>query len=150
MSVSFLLFIIFIFLTATIHALLEIQIEGPHGWAAKLPTFRFTNWWTKKFTEVGYITGFHTFTLIFVLVFAHFPLFFVEQWSLANEALVLSFTFFHFVLEDFLWFVYNPHFGIRRFSRAYIWWHKRWFLGLPLGYWMGAICGVALYLFATQ
>ena len=40
------------------------------------------------------------------------------------------------VVEDFLWFVLNPHFGWSKFNKNSIWWHKRWFLGLPLDYWL--------------
>ncbi|MFA5031245.1 MAG: hypothetical protein WC495_06710 [Patescibacteria group bacterium] len=150
MDISFIAFVIFIFFSSTVHALLEIQIEGQNGWAGKLPTRIFKNWWTRHFTEVGHITGFHIFTVLFVLVFAHFPVLFVEQWTMYHEAFVLSFVFLHFVLEDFLWFVYNPAFGIKKFSRAHIWWHTHWFLGLPASYWAGVICGIALYFFAQS
>lgn len=150
MSVSFFIFIIFVFFTACTHALLEIQIEGPHGWAAKLPTRRYTNWWTKHFTEVGHVTAFHILTVLLITLLAHFPMFFVEHWSTELEAFALSFVFFHFVIEDFLWFLLNPSFGIRKFSRKYIWWHARWFLGVPVGYWFGSVCGAILYIFAVS
>ena len=31
------LFVFFVLLTSLLFALIEIQIEGPHGWATKLP-----------------------------------------------------------------------------------------------------------------
>lgn len=148
MEISFIVFVIFILVSATVHALLEIQIEGSHGWAAKLPTWIFQNSWTKRFTEVGHITGFHIFTVLLVFVFAHFSVFFVEQWTIYHEAFVLSFIVLHFVLEDFLWFLYNPSFGIRKFSRSHIWWHTHWLFGVPVSYWIGSIAGIALYIFS--
>ena len=33
-------FLLFVFVAALIFAKLEIEIEGPHGWAEKLPTWR--------------------------------------------------------------------------------------------------------------
>jgi len=36
---------------------------------------------------------------------------------------------------DFLWFVINPHYGIKKFRPNCIAWHKRWLLGVPLDYW---------------
>lgn len=150
MEISFIVFVIFILASATVHALLEIQIEGPNGWAAKLPTRIFRNLWTKRFTEVGHITGFHIYTVLLVLVFVHFPVFFVEQWTIYHEAFALSFVVLHFVLEDFLWFVYNPSFGIRKFSRAHIWWHTHWLIGLPVSYWTGSIAGIVLFVFSQS
>ena len=35
-----LLFVLFILIAAFVFAKLEIEVEGPHGWAEKLPTWR--------------------------------------------------------------------------------------------------------------
>ncbi|MCU0605802.1 MAG: hypothetical protein MUC33_24470 [Desulfobacterales bacterium] len=40
-------FIGFLTLAAWLFALLEIQIEGRHGWAQNLPTWRIENKWTR-------------------------------------------------------------------------------------------------------
>ena len=41
------LFFSFLFVLAALFALAEIQIEGPQGWAANLPTWRVKNRWTR-------------------------------------------------------------------------------------------------------
>ena len=40
------------------------------------------------------------------------------------------------IVEDLFWFVFNPHYGWRKFTRGNVWWHKRWLFGLPLDYWL--------------
>lgn len=135
---------IFLFLSASLHAKLEIEIEGRHGWAEKLPTRHFRFALMRYFSEHGYVTGFHLYTILFVFTLMHFPVFFVEQWSLNMELFVLGFFLLHVTLEDFLWFMYNPAFGLKRFSPKYIWWHKHWFLGVPISYWLGVPVGLLL------
>jgi hypothetical protein len=40
------------------------------------------------------------------------------------------------VSEDFLWFVLNPAFGLRRFAKTHAGWHRHWWLGAPIEYWI--------------
>jgi hypothetical protein len=47
---------------------------------------------------------------------------------------------------DFLWFVLNPHFGMRRFSAAHIPWFRIWFLGLPADYYNGLLLSLLCWL----
>jgi hypothetical protein len=49
------------------------------------------------------------------------------------------------VIEDFLWFALNPHYGLRKFRREHIWWHKRWLLGVPVDYWIMSASAVLLF-----
>jgi hypothetical protein len=65
----------------------------------------------------------------------HLPLFVAGTLSAGLEARVLGCLMWFWVAEDFLWFVMNPAFGVRKFRPAFIPWHKRWFLGLPVDYW---------------
>lgn len=125
-----LLFLFIIFASLTLAAL-EIQIEGKFGWAAHLPTFRL-----KKKMRGKPITGYHLFIILFTLIIFHFPLFFAS-WSLKKECLVLGIYIFMWTLEDFLWFVLNPHYGLHKFNKNNkdIWWHQSWFVGLPTFYW---------------
>lgn len=136
MVTSWIFFILFVGLTATVHALLEIQIEGAKGWAEKLPTKHFSSEIIKRFTEVGYITGFHIATGALIVAFAHFPVLFVQHWTWMNELTVIAFILLHFTVEDFLWFVYNPVYGLQKFNKQYIWWHKHWLFYLPASYWV--------------
>jgi hypothetical protein len=49
------------------------------------------------------------------------------------------------VVEDFLWFVVNPAFGLRRFRPRHIAWHKRWAFGAPVDYWIFGAISVLLF-----
>jgi hypothetical protein len=39
------------------------------------------------------------------------------------------------LIEDFLWFVFNPHYGIKKFRKGQIWWHTNWLGPMPVLYW---------------
>jgi hypothetical protein len=129
-------------------ALFEIQIEGPHGWAEKLPTWRLDKPWIRKLTNGKPITGYHVYLNIVILAFIHYPVVWSE-WTWVAELRILSQYMIIAVYWDFLWFVANPHFGLRRFKRANIWWHHKWALGImPLDYVMGTVVSAALWLAA--
>lgn len=128
-------------------ALLEVHIEGAHGWAEKLPTWRFDRPWLRKLTNGKPITGYHVYINFVILGFLHYPLI-LSQWTFVGELRVLSQYLLVAVWWDFLWFVLNPHFGIRRFKQANIWWHKQWIAGMPMDYPMGTICSAALWFYA--
>ena len=62
----------YFFFIAFILAHLEIQIEGPHGWAEKLPTWRWDGpgvrrWFGKP------VTGYHLCLVTCILLFLHVP-----------------------------------------------------------------------------
>lgn len=128
-------------------ALLEVHIEGPHGWAVKLPTWRIDRPWIRKLTNGKPITGYHVYVNLVILGFLHYPLI-LSKWTFVGELQILSQYLLVAVWWDFLWFVTNPHFGVRRFKSANIWWHKQWILGVPMDYPMGMISSAALWLFA--
>ena len=48
------------------------------------------------------------------------------------------------IIEDFLWFILNPAFGINNFSPDKVLWHKHWFLGIPADYWNFTIVAAIL------
>lgn len=151
MTINPCLFIIFLFLTSSLFALLEIQIEGKDGWAANLPTWKISkklNGIFKTFIDPDKpITGYHTYLWIFLLLLVHFP-FLITSWSIQKEYFILSYYWLMLSLEDFLWFVYNPSYGIKKFSSKYIKWHTVWLLGLPIQYWIKFPLGILLYYLA--
>jgi hypothetical protein len=121
----------YFFLMAFVLAHLEIQIEGPHGWAEKLPTWRWDGpgvrrWFGKP------ITGYHLCLITFILLFLHVPQFYGASW--AREADLLAMFFFLSVTWDVLWFACNRHFGIGRFRKGQVWWFPAWSLGVPRPY----------------
>ncbi|NHQ86525.1 hypothetical protein HA050_10405 [Iodobacter sp. HSC-16F04] len=117
-------------------AQVEIQIEGAAGWAAALPTWRIEKHWLLDIFWGGRpMTGYHAWVFPFVALFFHFPFFFMQQCSLRLELRALASIMFFWIVEDYLWFVLNPAYGIHHFSPAYIPWHKNWFWFAPVDYW---------------
>lgn len=143
-----LIFGVFVLLAAYAFAKVEIEIEGPDGWAANLPTWRISNRWTKIFYGNRPLTGYHLWLQIFILILAHTPFgLSLSAWSWAAELRVIGFVICFFIVEDFLWFVVNPAFGLRRFRRQHIWWHEpTWWWIMPRDYWVFSTVGCAMYL----
>jgi len=132
MLIGYLVFMVFM---AFILALWEIQIEGKEGWAAKLPAWRIEKGWPTKIMGGRPVTGYHIFMTVFMLAIVHLPLFFVN-WSWRLEFLLLGFYNGMVLIEDFLWFIFNPHYGIKKFRQGQIWWHKTWWGPVPSLYWI--------------
>jgi len=124
--------VIFVVVYATLYAALEIEIEGPAGWARNLPTVPM----------LGKFTGYHilmNLTVIGSLSYAIYPrkgfwhtLYYVTAW---------------FLVEDFMWFVYNPNYGLKKYSKNHVPWHgKCWPLGIPLHNYVGvAVMALAVW-----
>lgn len=124
-------------LLAFFFAQAEIQIEGDAGWAANLPTWRIEEHWLLDIFWGGRaMTGYHAWVFPFIALFFHFPLFFNGQWSWQAECRVIACIMLFWIVEDFLWFVLNPAYGIDRFHADAIPWHKRWLWLAPVDYWM--------------
>lgn len=129
-------------------ALLEVQIEGPDGWAAHLPTWRLETRWTRRLLGARAITGYHVYAHLLILILLHAPYMLgLVTPSLGAELRILAFIVLFWVVEDFLWFVVNPGWGLRAFRRDRIPWHARsWWGFMPRDYWIFLPLGVALYL----
>ena len=132
---------------AALFARLEIHVEGPNGWAAKLPTWRLENRWTRLFYSGKPLTGYHLYSLLLSLAFVHLPFGLgLVPLTWRAEARVLAFVVLFWVLEDFLWFVLNPAFGLKRFRPEHIWWHRaKWWWIMPRDYWIFTPVGLLLY-----
>ena len=133
--------------TATAFALLEIQIEGPDGWAAKLPTWRIEKRWAKLILGGRPLTGYHLYSQLFLVFVLHTPVVLFDiPWNLTSEVRLGSFLVLFWITEDFLYFVFNPAFGIRKFKPQYIWWHKdAWWWIMPREDWVFGPLAVVLY-----
>lgn len=133
---------LFVLVISVLTALFEIQVEGPHGWASYLPTWRISSKTVQKFLNGKLVTGYHLYFYLLLFLLLHFPLLFVG-WSWVLELTVLS-CFFHYVaFWDFYWFVLNPYYGWKRFMRGNIWWFQSWIWRFPAEYY------VSLFLSAT-
>ncbi|MCC6809016.1 MAG: hypothetical protein IT381_16430 [Deltaproteobacteria bacterium] len=146
-----------IFIYCLLLAWLEVQIEGEAGWAANLPTWRRQPAWAKKdsrffaFLRAAFrvtsggneLTGYHLAMTLLVFCSLMLPVLMATP-TLALFARCLGFFFLTLVTWDFLWFVLNPAFGVRRFNKQAIKWHPRWLgpvpAAYPFGYTFGAAC----------
>jgi len=129
-------------------AQVEIAIEGKHGWAENLPTWHLprTNWASIIFFGGKPATGYHMWMEIFIVSILHTVYVYVP-FSWMVELQILAFFLYFSVAEDFLWFAYNPFYGISNFRPDKIWWHKDgWWLIAPRDYYLFLTLGTALYL----
>lgn len=118
-------------------AMLEIEIEGEHGWAKNLPTWRKTN----QGAALGFfrtMTGYHAILFLMILFLNH--IIFVGFFGfvgISDEFFILAFHLFLLIYWDFLWFVLNPHFTIKKFKKEHIPWYtdSRWIAWFPIDYW---------------
>jgi hypothetical protein len=141
--------VLFLFGYALLFALAEIEIEGSHGWAERLPTwFRVTTPGARLFALLlsgKPLTGYHL--VMFVLPLWSFHLGFVGgvPWSWAAEATTLASYLIWLATWDLLWFLLNPRFGWARFRKGEIWWHDRTWIGrFPIDYWGALVASLAI------
>lgn len=143
---------IYLFITATVLAILEIQIEGQHGWAKNLPTWRphSSKWYVRLYSKMmsgKEMTGYHVSMFAFVLLLFHLPYVFGLTLTLEHWLKTFSFFFIFVVLWDFLWFVLNPHYPLKQFKKEHLsFHHKEWFLGMPTDYWGALVISLAVLL----
>jgi hypothetical protein len=126
-------------LIAIILALLEIQIEGKHGWAGRLPT-----WKILLPNRTTLVTGYHFYLMLFFISACHLVFIFIP-WQLKTELLVLSLVIYTLLIEDFFWFALNPHFGLSKFAPKFIPWHKHWLGPLPTTYYLNLVLWFILF-----
>lgn len=135
---DFIMLMAWILVLGFFFAKVEIQIEGPNGWAESLPTWRIDEHWLLDIFWGGRpMTGYHAWVFTFMMLVFHLPVFMhgLDQWTLKEEARIIASLQIFWTVEDFLWFVLNPAYGISKFSRHMIPWHKKWFLFMPVDYW---------------
>lgn len=125
-------------------AKVEIHIEGQHGWAANLPTWRIEKHWLLDVFWGGRpLTGYHAWVFPFILLFSHLGFFLIGGWSWEMELRTMGIVALFWTIEDFLWFVLNPAYGLAAFRKGRIPWHTRWILGMPVDYWVMGLIGLA-------
>ncbi len=130
-------YLAWVLVMAVFFAEVEIQIEGPDGWAAKLPTWRIESHWLLDILWGGRaMTGYHAWVFSFMALAFVSPLAFNGRWRRRDLGLALAGLAAFWVSEDFLWFVLNPAFGWSRFEPTQVPWHKHWLGGVPVDYWV--------------
>ena len=140
-------------LLAVLMAAVEIEIEGSHGWAERLPTpYRVSGPAARLFGRVlggKPLTGYNLLMFATTLVAFHLPFAFGAPWTAARELALLAAWISWSALWDLLWFLLNPAYGWRLFREGNVWWHGRWLWRLPLDYWLAGAVSLVLA-FAAQ
>lgn len=133
-----------VLLLGAVFANVEIQIEGDAGWAARLPTWRIEDSWLNIFWGGKPITGYHLWVFSFMAMVFHLPIFMGATFSWRLEARILGAVMVFWIAEDFLWFAFNPAFGLGKFDPAHVPWHKYWALRVPVDYIVTVALGAVL------
>lgn len=142
---------VYLFILAVVLAILEIQIEGPNGWAKNLPTWRpkvnnrFIGFYIKLMSGRE-PTGYHMTIFTFVLLILHLPYVYGQSLTIENWLATISMFFIFVVLWDFLWFVMNPYHPLKKFSKEHIWWHKKWWGRAPSDYYLSLLLSLVVLL----
>jgi hypothetical protein len=147
---SHIFFFLYTILLSFIFAKVEIAIEGPHGWAGNLPTWKLprSHWMSRIFFGNKPATGYHLWINLFIIFFAH-SIYYFQSVTLSIELRLISFIILFWIIEDFLWFILNPSYGIRKFRKDKIWWHKdNWWLFAPRDYFIFLPIAIIIYYFS--
>ena len=148
---------LFWFLVAIVFAAIEIEIEGKHGWAEKTSTWFRTKGFAAKlygfFMGGKPLTGYHLFMFFLPLLMFHAHFVMGVPWSLEAELMVFALYFVWMPTWDFLWFVLNPYYGVKKFKKQTVWWHVKshWLFNItPFDYFFGwglsvVLAGVAAW-----
>ncbi len=141
--------VLFLFGYALLFALAEIEIEGEHGWAERLPTwFRVTTPGARLYRRIvpgKPLTGYHL--VMFAAAAVELPHRLlrrraVELAGRGDDAVRLS------GLGGDLGSAVvpaNPRYGWSRFRKGEIWWHAGTWIGrFPIDYWGGLIMSLAI------
>jgi hypothetical protein len=128
---------------------IEIEIEGGYGWAERLPTWFLKRGLTGRVYGVvmGHrpLTGYHVYAFTIPVVILNLPFVMGVDWTLAGELRVFATYFALAVVWDYLWFVLNPAYTVRRFHRGNVWWFEvPWIWRFPLDYYSGVLLSVVL------
>jgi hypothetical protein len=128
---------------------IEIEIEGGYGWAERLPTwFRGRGLVGRTYgTLMGQrpLTGYHVYAFVIPMLILHLPFVYGYDWTLARELTIVGTYFALAVVWDYLWFVLNPAYTVKRFRRGSVWWFEvPWIWRFPLDYCVGIGLSIAL------
>lgn len=139
------LLFLYIALLGLFFAMTEIQIEGANGWACALPTWRIEKHWLLDIFWGGRpMTGYHAWVFSFMFLAFHLPHLVNGRFSPLLELRCLGSLMLFWIVEDFLWFVMNPCYGLAKFAPQFIPWHKKWLLGMPSDYLIFSLIGAGL------
>jgi hypothetical protein len=128
---------------------IEIEIEGGVGWAERLPTWYLKRGLTGRIYGIVMgqrpLTGYHVYAFTIPMLILHLPYVMGVDWTVAGELRTIATYFVLAVVWDYLWFVLNPAYTVKRFRRGNVWWFEvPWIWRFPLDYYLGVGFSVAL------
>jgi hypothetical protein len=132
-----------LFALCWILARVEIEIEGPEGWAVNLPTWRWGPDWWLNLTNGKPVTGYHVWLTLFLIGVFHLPLVFAG-FSRALWAKCASSYLLTTAAWDFQWFVWNPAWGVKNYFTKPVPWFRRRFWGFPVDYYAAVAASAGL------
>ena len=117
--------ILFVITTSFIYSLIEIELEAKNGWMANIPTANTV------FFGGKYLTLYHVYMIIMIIMMVCFQN--RMEFTINGFLHSASYVFLFLLLEDVLWFIYNPYFTIKKYKQEHIWWHasQPWIMGIP-------------------
>lgn len=115
----------FVLISSFIYSLIEIELEGKNGWMTKIPT-----------ANVVYVGGKHlTLYHIYMILIIITGVCFQNRMEFTFKSFFhsASYVFLFLLLEDVLWFIFNPYFTIKKYKKDVVWWHSKqpWIYGIP-------------------
>ncbi len=123
-------------------ARVEIEIEGPRGWAVGLPTWRWGPEWWLNLTNGKEITGYHMWLSLFLIAVMHLPLVYAG-WSRSLLAKCLSSYLLLTAAWDLQWFAWNPAWGLAALRTRPVPWFRRKLYGFPVDYYAAVVASAA-------
>jgi len=128
---------------ALLVACVEIEIEGAHGWAERLPTwYRVSGPLARLYFLVSGgrpLTGYHVTMIPALFLSFHLAFALGRDWSLVAELQVLAIWAVWVALWDAIWFFFNPAYGLAGFRPGQVWWHPKWLGPVPSAYVVGVV-----------
>lgn len=127
--------------TAVLYSCMEIETEGAYGWAKHLPT-------TKNIFQSFSLYHLYMLAFLIAMFLGWFLSRFLSGW-VSGWSSVFQFGFYlilWLLIEDFVWFVLNPHFTLKRYTKKDIGWHTTWVGPTPVHNITGILALVVLCL----
>jgi hypothetical protein len=86
-----------------------------------------------------------------IIIFTIFHgIFLFIPWTISVEFETWALFFLYLLCEDFLWFIVNPYFGIKKFCPECCSWHRNWLFSIPVDYWHLIACSLSCYALAKN
>ncbi len=128
---------------------IELEIEGGYGWAERLPTWYYKRGRFGRAYGIAMgsrpLTGYHVYAFTIPLLLLHLPFVFGVDWTIEGELLAIGTYFALAVYWDYMWFVLNPAYTVKRFQKGNVWWFEvPWLWRFPRDYYTGVGLSIVL------